>query len=206
MTTETATADVSLEGARRAQPLSLDDRQAMIIDAVIPLLIEHGRSVTSRQIAEAAGIAEGTIFRAFGDKESLLNAAIERYLDPEPLRNSLRSIDPSLALEDKVRRIVVLMHERFGNVFRVMAAIGQRERPPHSSHQFEFASIIAQLLEPDLVALRVPPERVAHFVRLVAFASSIPQFNESVEFTDDELVKMIMYGVAGNPASDASPE
>ncbi len=28
---------------QRAQPLSPDDRKAMIIDAVIPLLIEYGR-------------------------------------------------------------------------------------------------------------------------------------------------------------------
>ena len=32
----------------------------MIIDAVIPLLLKHGADVTSKQIAEAAGIAEGT--------------------------------------------------------------------------------------------------------------------------------------------------
>ena len=66
----------------------------MIIDAVIPLLLEHGRAVTSKQIAEAAGIAEGTIFRAFGDKETLVQAAIEKYLDPEPLREALRSHRP----------------------------------------------------------------------------------------------------------------
>ncbi|MCU1430433.1 MAG: DNA-binding transcriptional regulator, AcrR family, partial [Actinomycetia bacterium] len=37
----------------------------MIVAATLPLLLEHGDRVTSRQIAEAAGIAEGTIFRAF---------------------------------------------------------------------------------------------------------------------------------------------
>ena len=47
----------------------------MIIDAVIPLILEHGVGITSRQIAEAAGVAEGTVFRAFGDKESLIAAA-----------------------------------------------------------------------------------------------------------------------------------
>ena len=86
----------------------------MIVDAVIPLLIEHGRDVTtSRQIAEAAGIAEGTIFRVFGDKETLVQAAIEKYLDPEPLREALRCIDPALPLEHKVRAVILLLHERF---------------------------------------------------------------------------------------------
>ena len=49
----------------RAAPLSPDERRRAIVDAVLPLLIEHGRAVTTRQMAEAAGIAEGTIFRVF---------------------------------------------------------------------------------------------------------------------------------------------
>ena len=47
----------------RAKALSVEDRQAMLIDAVTPLLLEHGQAVTTRQIADCAGIAEGTIFR-----------------------------------------------------------------------------------------------------------------------------------------------
>ena len=43
----------------RASPMSVEDRRASIIAAVTPLLIEHGRQVTSAQIAAAAGIAEG---------------------------------------------------------------------------------------------------------------------------------------------------
>jgi len=40
----------------------------MIVDAVIPLLLEYGRDITTKQIAESAGIAEGTLFRAFETK------------------------------------------------------------------------------------------------------------------------------------------
>ena len=43
----------------------------MIVAATLPLLLEHGELVTTRQIAEAAGIAEGTIFRVFADKDEL---------------------------------------------------------------------------------------------------------------------------------------
>jgi AcrR family transcriptional regulator len=44
-----------------------DDRRRAIVAAVVPLLLEHGDDVSTRQIADAAGIAEGTIFRVFPD-------------------------------------------------------------------------------------------------------------------------------------------
>src|SRR5690554_2475259 len=100
----------------------------MIIDAVTPLLLKHGRDITSRQIADAAGVAEGTIYRAFGDKESLIEAAIARYLDPEPMRAALRLIDSSLPLDDKVFALIATLRERFATVFRIMAVLGA-ERP-----------------------------------------------------------------------------
>src|SRR5690606_24835873 len=48
----------------RARPLAPEERREAILDAVLPLLRERGREVTSRELAEAAGVAEGTIFRA----------------------------------------------------------------------------------------------------------------------------------------------
>jgi AcrR family transcriptional regulator len=182
---------------RRAQPLSVEERQAMIIDAVIPLLIEHGRAVTSKQIAEAACIAEGTIFRAFGDKETLVQAAIEKYLDPEPLRDALRAIDPALPLEHKVRAIIFLLRERFLNVMRLMAIIGG-QRPPVPQERQHFAQIIANILGPDLERLNWPAERVGYILRLISFASAFPALNEGVEFSLDELARIVLVGIAGD--------
>ncbi|GAA3747670.1 TetR/AcrR family transcriptional regulator [Leifsonia bigeumensis] len=178
----------------RARPLSVEDRQAMIIDAVIPLLAEHGLEVTSKQIAEAAGVAEGTIFRAFGDKETLIRAAIARFLDPEPLRRELRRIDPELDLHTKVISIITLMQRRFHDVFRIMAIVGH-ERPSHTHQRKMFADIIAEVLAPDLEKLAWPADRVAHIIRLVTFASSVPHFNDGMEFTPAELASIILHGI-----------
>ena len=180
----------------RAQPMAAEDRKAMIVDAVIPLLLEHGRGVTSRQIAEAAGIAEGTIFRAFGDKEALVQAAIETYLDPEPTRAALRSIDPALPLESKVRAILYLLRERFQKVMRIMPVIGP-QRPPVPQERGEFARIISRILEPEARELNWPPERVAHLLRLITFSSAFPQLNEGIEFSIDDLTRMVLVGIAG---------
>ena len=172
----------------------------MIIDAVIPLLIEHGRAVTSKQIAEAAGIAEGTIFRAFGDKDTLVTAAIEKYLDPEPLRQALRSIDPALPLENKVRAMIYLMRERFSSMFRMMAAIGG-ERPPVPNARHEFPAIIAEVLAPEAASAQLAGRtRRAHRPAWSASPPSFPALNEGMEFSVDELARIVLYGVAGHPA------
>jgi len=174
----------------------VEDRQASIIDATIPLLLEHGRGVTSKQIAEAANIAEGTIFRAFGDKETLVQAAIEKYLDPEPLRDALRAIDPSLPLEHKVRAIIYLLRERFQSVMRIMATVGH-ERPPVPQVRHQFVGIIEQILAPELDRLNWPAERVAYILRLISFSSAFPALNEGVEFSIDDLTRIVLVGIVG---------
>ncbi|MEO8094665.1 MAG: TetR/AcrR family transcriptional regulator, partial [Pseudolysinimonas sp.] len=180
---------------RRARALSVEDRQDMIIGAVTPLVLELGKDVTSRQIAEAAGIAEGTIFRAFGDKETLLNAVVERYLDPLALRTALRSIDPDLSLEEKLSTIFGLLQDRFKGIIRMMAALGRTGPPPRRDGRQDFAEIIAELLDEHSAQLRLPPERVAHFARVLAFASALPVFDDTIPFTFDELVDLFEHGV-----------
>jgi hypothetical protein len=49
-----------------------EQRRAAIVASTLPLLIENGSDVSTSQIAAAAGIAEGTVFRAFKDKQELL--------------------------------------------------------------------------------------------------------------------------------------
>ena len=54
----------------------------MVVRAAIPLLVEIGPSVTTLQIARAAGISEPTIFRAFADKSEVLAACLAEVTDP----------------------------------------------------------------------------------------------------------------------------
>ena len=42
-----------------------DDRRKAILAVLVPLIVEKGGDVSTREIARAAGIAEGTIFRVF---------------------------------------------------------------------------------------------------------------------------------------------
>lgn len=51
-------------------------------------------------------IAEGTLFRAFGDTVSSITAAVEKLFDPEPFRLMLRAIDPQAPIERRAHDII----------------------------------------------------------------------------------------------------
>jgi AcrR family transcriptional regulator len=196
--------------SRRSRPLPLEERKAAIIAAVIPAMIEHGAALTSRQIAEAAGVAEGTVFRAFGDKETLLREAADVFLDPAPVRAELAAIDAGLALEEKVLAVFRALRDRFRGVINIMAAIGYTgDSPPHvrngASSPSEYATVVARTLRPELDRLTVPALDVAPFIRLVAFSSALPAFNLETRFDDEHLTRLILYGIARvSPAPAAS--
>jgi AcrR family transcriptional regulator len=181
----------------RAKPLSPDERRAAIIDAVIPLIRERGRDISSRDIAEAAGVAEGTIFRAFGDKESVIQAAIARFMDPEPLRAKLRGIDPDEPTEEKVRQVIQLLRDRLEGFIGFMSAIGMTGPPPGDSGRpagdGQWVEIMSRLFREDEVA--VPVASLAFYLRMLAFGSSIPVFNEPHPFTTDDLTDFVMHGI-----------
>src|SRR3954465_10029364 len=105
---------------RRATALPPDERRSMIVAATLPLLLEHGDRVTSRQIAQAAGIAEGTIFRAFGDKDGVIAAVVDAALDQQPLEDALDGIDRSLPFEAAVDAAIVILQHRLIDIWRLL--------------------------------------------------------------------------------------
>ena len=196
-----AFADTREFSRERAKPLAPDDRRDAILDAVVPLLREKGRDVPTRELADAAGVAEGTLFRAFGDKEKLITAAVERIFDPTPLWASLRGIDIALPLEPKLHAVLTRMHEHFRAVVSAVISLGLRERPAHGPEHRErhiadearLVAILEELLAPDEHELAVPVATVAEYVRITAFASSMPMRESGLD--DDVLAGLIARGI-----------
>lgn len=169
----------------------------MIIEAVIPLILEQGVGITSRQIAEAAGVAEGTIFRAFGDKDTLIAAAADAFLERGARAVSAPLIDPTLGLDEKLEILVDLMRHRVRDVMRMAMLTGRRGPTPGTEQLEHFNRMIAEVFARDAHRLRVSPERLGQYVRALAIASSIPVGGP--ELSDTEIVELITHGILVSP-------
>src|SRR5690348_9655566 len=112
----------------RAPAMPVEDRREAIVTAAVPLFLEGGVAVTTREVAEAAGIAEGTLFRAFADKRDLVAAVIEAVLDPSPVEAGLAAIDEDLPFEERLTAAVDVIRERISTFAKVMA-LAEAARP-----------------------------------------------------------------------------
>ncbi|MBL0888077.1 TetR/AcrR family transcriptional regulator [Myceligenerans sp. I2] len=114
--------------------MSPEARRAAIVDAAMGLVAEHGSDVSTRELAEAAGVAEGTLFRAFGDKTTLLCAvAMEgmfRASNPRGTRDELAAVDRSLPLEQRIERTIEVGRARMSEAVHWMRLL-RRLTPDH---------------------------------------------------------------------------
>ena len=177
-----------------------DDRRAALIAATRALLYVHGRNVTTRLIAEAAGVAEGTIFRVFDSKDALVDAAIAEAFRPGDLTKRVREIDPELPLEEKLVAYVSVLQQRYLAVFGLMAAVGMMQPPDHDheehdAHRRELRALLAALLEPDVARLRRPTDEVGHLVNLLTFSASHAGISDGRPLTPAQIVDALLHGV-----------
>jgi AcrR family transcriptional regulator len=178
---------------KRAAALPPDERRSMIVAATLPLLIEHGDRVTTKQIAEAAGIAEGTIFRAFGDKDEVIAAAIESALDPAPLEAALSAIPSDLTFEGGLAAAAVIMQQRVIDIWRLVSSVGTRfhemtQRPITDS------DALVRLFEAHRDEITVEPVAAARLLRALTLSTTHPMIAGGQK-SPDELVHLFLHGV-----------
>ena len=181
-----------------------DERRAAVVEVAVPLLQEHGAALTTKQVAEAAGIAEGTLFRAFGTKDELVHACAAAVLDTKDVVERLRAVDRDLTLDARLEAAVGIMLAHVGRVIGLMSTLhaagvapvrhpeaGRPRRPRMTDPEVDAA--IIDLVGADAEELRLEPAEVVTLLAQLTLASAHPMFPGRA-LSPAEIVSVVLDG------------
>jgi AcrR family transcriptional regulator len=190
---------LATKSTKRAKALPPDERRAAIVAAAMPLMLRHGIGVSTRQIAEAAGIAEGTIFRVFPDKDALVAAVVASAFDPAPVERALAAIDVTLPLEDQLTQAVVIMQRRMRDIWNITAAVGVTSAPRPGTRAADFAALTA-IFERRRAEVSRPPKLAAQTLRGLTLALTHPALAPDRPVSPAQIVSLLLDGVRARPS------
>jgi AcrR family transcriptional regulator len=171
-----------------------DERRAAIIRDVLPKLVERGVGVTTRELAAAAGVSEGTLFNAFEDKDALIAAVVDAAIDPEPFERAVAEIDPAAPFEVRLVAATELVQRRIVDVWKLVSQLGSPGHREHRRTPLPDSPALVSLLETERDRLRRSPTEAARLLRAMTLSLTHPLMTEEPN-TGREIVDLFLHGV-----------
>jgi AcrR family transcriptional regulator len=165
-------------------------------------------------MADAANIAEGTIFRVFPDKTSVIHDAIKASMDPVRIEQAIAAIPPEAPLTDQLEaaaRILVERSERVAALIGVLHASGSHaDGHPSGARQHvldantAILSALTRLFDQNRDGIRVDPYQAAIAFRGFVFAMAHPLVSSDEKPSLQESVEVLMNGIASPKRNGAA--
>ena len=201
------------ERRARAKPIPAADRRAAIVAATETLLIEHGTATTTKLIAEAAGVAEGTIFRHFRDKREIYRAVAENVFSPSSTAPGLAAaVEGEPDLEGKLRAVIDLLGETTQRNLIVMMSVrsaladttGRGDVRPHGgspntlieANKALIENLARLVFEPHEAELRLSPQKAALVLRSLTIGAWLPGLDRTNQpLKSDDVIDVLLGGI-----------
>ena len=181
------------------------ERRKALIEATLPLLLEHGPAVSTRQIAEAAGVAEGTIFRVFESKDDLVHACLHDALTTDTLSPKLDALPHDTDLPTTVTGIVATLDERITSIRTLLGLVHDRPRPAASEDctrpdpaviRGRVLDAVAAVLARHADELRAEPRVAASALVAVTFGTTHSFFGGGDLTEPAAVADLLVHGIA----------
>ena len=170
-----------------SRPGRLDVRTAIVEAAATLLATEGSHAVTTRAVAEAAGVQAPTIYRLFGDKDGLLDAVAEHvmaaYVSEKAVVADHADVDPVDGL-----RSAWQTHIDFGlanpDLFVMLSQPGRVTSSPAASAGIDVLRTRVRRIA-EAGRLRVDEERAVHMIHAAGTGAVLTLLGQSAAERDD---------------------
>ena len=166
-----------------------------IMDAAARLFAQHGvNGVSTRRIAEEARTNSALIFRYFGSKDKLVREILQRELSTLKTSYSFIPIQPSAALENLRRLLLIFLKENQGLVKLIVRSQLDGLSPEAYVNQSSerLATTLATWIESQQTRKGYPDARLVSIVvigTLMSLVCSAPWLMTSVGFETEDFDK-----------------
>lgn len=182
-----------------------DTRSAIITAAARLLRTGGARAVTTRAVAQEAGVPPPTIFRLFGDKDGLLEAVAEHVLAGYVATKSARAADENGDPVEDLRaawRAHLAFNLSNPDVFLLLVEPGRLQRSAATTAGTEvLRARVARVAAAGL--LRVSEARAVDMIHAAGTGAALALLNQPEERRDPDLTEALLDAVLGEILTSA---